>query len=31
MRASAGGHSNVVKLLLSEGSSLDEKDKVSTC
>ena len=30
MRASAGGHSDVVQLLLSAGASLDEKDDVST-
>ena len=30
MKASAGGHSNVVQLLLSAGSSLEEKDDVST-
>ena len=29
MKASAGGHSHVVKLLLSAGASLDEKDSVS--
>ena len=30
MRASAGGHSDVVQVLLSAGASLDEKDIVST-
>ena len=30
MRASAGGHSDVVQLLISAGARLDEKDKVST-
>ena len=29
MKASAGGHSDVVKLLLSAGASLNEKDSVS--
>ena len=28
MKASAGGHSDVVQLLLSAGASLDEKNKV---
>ena len=31
MRASAKGHSDVVKLLLSAGASLNEKSNVSTC
>ena len=30
MKASSGGHSDVVQLLLSAGASLDEKDKVCT-
>ena len=30
MKASAGGHSDVVQLLISAGASLDEKSKVST-
>ena len=30
MKASAGGHSDVVELLISAGASLDEKDDVST-
>ena len=30
MKASTGGHSDVVQLLLSTGASLDEKDDVGT-
>ena len=30
MKASAGGHSDVVQLLISAGASPDEKDDVST-
>ena len=30
MKASASGHSDVVQLLISAGSRLDEKDDVST-
>ena len=30
MKASAGGHSDVVQLLISAGARLDEKDIVST-
>ena len=31
MKASAGGHCDVVQLLISAGARLNEKDYVSTC